>query len=217
MDTGMSDAGACAAFGDDLAQLALGTLSGRERANVIDHVQGCVECAAELEGLSIAADALLLLAPEATPPNGFDQRVLSAMAQGRERHRPLSRRIMAVAAIALVALGVGIGSVVTRPAGHDPTFVSAALTSSSGAKGDVIMSWGAQSWMFMTVDDLDVAGSITCTVTLKNGALSTVGQFTIHQGYGAWAVWLKVPASDVRSVAVKDHAGVTIASAAIAV
>ncbi|HWD24722.1 MAG TPA: zf-HC2 domain-containing protein, partial [Acidimicrobiales bacterium] len=85
----MADAGSCNPFRDDLAEFALGTLSGRQRAGVIDHLERCVECSAELEGLSIAADSLLLIAPEATPPAGFDQRVLSGMTGGRDRHGPL--------------------------------------------------------------------------------------------------------------------------------
>src|ERR1700678_3816278 len=115
MGNDMSDANACNQFADDLAQLALGALSGRERADVIDHLESCPECAAELEGLSVAADTLLLLAPQATPPAGFANRVAAAMTQGRERHRPLSRRLVALAAAALIALGVGIGAIVTRP------------------------------------------------------------------------------------------------------
>src|ERR1700735_5173676 len=115
MGTDMSSSGACEAFADDLAQLALGTLSGRERADVIDHLEGCAECSAELETLSVAADTLLLLAPEATPPIGFDSRVVAAMSERRERRRPIPQRILAVAAVALIALGVGIGALLARP------------------------------------------------------------------------------------------------------
>jgi hypothetical protein len=203
----------CETFRDDLALLALGTLSGRDRADVIDHVEGCPECAAELEGLSVAADALLLLAPEATPPLGFDQRTVVAMDQGRNRRWSQPRRIAAVAAlVAAVGLGVGLGTLVSRPSGNTG-LASAALTSPSGAHGSVVMSWGSSPWMLMTLDDVAATGRITCTITLDNGTREDVGHFRVDGGYGAWAVRLPAPSADVASVEVEDSAGVVLASA----
>lgn len=217
MGTYLNDPDTCVPFRDDLAEFALGTLSGRARADVIDHLERCAECAAELESLSAAADALLLVAPEATPPAGFDEHALVGMTGRRDRHRSSSARVLALAAGVLIALGVGIGAIVTRQAGHDPSFTSAALVSSTGTKGQVFLSWGRDAWMFMTLDNVNAAGPIACTVTLRNGARETVGHFVVRSGYGAWAVALKVPASALRSVAVVDQAGVTIASASISI
>jgi hypothetical protein len=215
MGTNMSDTNPCDAISNDLAQLALGTLSGRERADVLDHLERCPECAADLESLSVAADALLLLAPEATPPVGFDRRVVASMTQGRERRHSISQRIVALAAVALVALGIGVGALVTRSPGHDPSFASALLSSPSGAKGDVMLSRGPGTWMFVTLDDVKASGPITCAVTLRSGKRETVGHFPISSGYGAWAVWLPMPATEVKSVTVMDTAGVTLAEAPI--
>jgi hypothetical protein len=204
----------CETFRDDLALLALGTLSGRERADVIDHVERCPECAAELEGLSVAADALLLLAPEETPPLGFDQRTVMAMDQGRHRRWSAPSRIAAIAAmVATLGLGVGLGTLVSRPSGNTSGFVSAALTSPSGANGSVVMSWGSSPWMLMTLNDVPATGRITCTITLENGTREDVGHFRVSGGYGAWAVRLPAPSSDVKSVEVEDTAGVVLASA----
>jgi hypothetical protein len=69
--------------------------------------------------------------------------------------------------------------------------------------------------MFMTLDDVPAHGTVVCTVTLVNGKRVTVGHFGIRSGYGAWAVWLRTPAENVRSVAVLDQSGVTLASATI--
>ncbi len=55
----------CSAARDDLAALAIGTLTGRERAELLDHLERCARCAAELEELSAAADALVTLIPAA--------------------------------------------------------------------------------------------------------------------------------------------------------
>ena len=39
----------CEEYGDELAELALGVLTGRERARVLSHVESCPRCAEELE------------------------------------------------------------------------------------------------------------------------------------------------------------------------
>ena len=42
----------CEEYGDELAELALGVLTGRDRARVLSHVDSCPRCAEELEILS---------------------------------------------------------------------------------------------------------------------------------------------------------------------
>jgi len=61
---------------DELAELALGLLCGTGRAALLEHVRSCRSCWAELRDLETAAEALLLCAPEADPPIGFEQCVL---------------------------------------------------------------------------------------------------------------------------------------------
>ena len=48
----------CDEYSDNLAELALGILTGRERAATLAHVDSCPRCADELEQLSHAADAV---------------------------------------------------------------------------------------------------------------------------------------------------------------
>ena len=61
---------------DDLIEFALGTLSGRRRAAVLDHLETCAHCNAEVESLADVTDKLLWLAPEAEPSLGFETRVI---------------------------------------------------------------------------------------------------------------------------------------------
>jgi hypothetical protein len=103
---------------------------------------------------------------------------------------------------------------VARPTSPEGV-TEATLTSTVGAHGTVELSWGADAWMFMTLSDITASGPVTCTVTLDNGHRETVGHFRVHAGYGAWAVWLRAPVSAIRSVAVLDRAGVTLASATV--
>jgi hypothetical protein len=57
------------------AEIALGILSGAERADALGHMEHCVSCRVLVEGLAQTGDALLLLAPEAEPPMGFESEV----------------------------------------------------------------------------------------------------------------------------------------------
>ncbi|HKY65932.1 MAG TPA: zf-HC2 domain-containing protein, partial [Acidimicrobiales bacterium] len=55
--------------------IALGLLTGEERADALAHLERCEGCRAEVASLAVAADEVLLAAPEAAPPPGFADRV----------------------------------------------------------------------------------------------------------------------------------------------
>ncbi len=69
----------CPEYAGNLAELALGILTGRDRAATLAHVESCANCAEELEQLARAADAVVLVAPEADPPIGFEVSLFSRM------------------------------------------------------------------------------------------------------------------------------------------
>src|SRR5919198_6387249 len=68
--------------------LALGLLTGRERAACLAHLEGCVACGAEVSALAVAADDVLLAGPRSTPPAGFDRRVLDRLSRAGAFSRP---------------------------------------------------------------------------------------------------------------------------------
>ncbi|MGH9111367.1 MAG: hypothetical protein ACRDZN_03570 [Acidimicrobiales bacterium] len=68
--------------------LALGLLTGEERAAALEHLEGCQACQAEVASLAGVADDVLLTAPEVTPPAGFDGRVLARLATIRSAALP---------------------------------------------------------------------------------------------------------------------------------
>jgi hypothetical protein len=210
----------CAAVRDDLALLAVGTLTGRPRAVLLAHLDDCVRCVAELEELTAAADALVSLIPEATPPEGFAARVAASMhAERSASRRPVTRRVVAVAAVVIaLAVGIGIGAVAasngggTGPPGGVRT---ASLQSASGAHGSVLLTSSDDGWLIMTIDDVSASTTVTCTVTLADGTRRTVGRFALTAGYGSWAAHLPVDVSEIRAVEVLDSTGATVASARI--
>jgi anti-sigma factor RsiW len=86
----MSQRSACAELADTRVELALGLLSGTDRAAAVSHLAGCHRCSEEVDDISRVVDQLALLAPQAEPPAGFETRVLAAVAGGRvgRRARP---------------------------------------------------------------------------------------------------------------------------------
>lgn len=211
----------CAAVHDDLTELALGILTGRERSEVLAHVEGCEPCAAELEELAATADLVLQLAPEAEPPVGFELRLIQRLhAGGTARRRIGPPRAVRSAVAALLALVVGFG---TAWLAHAPTsspsasssagLTSAALTSKGRSLGEVYLSAGKPAWLFMAIDSGADSELVRCEVTLADGKVVTVGWFHLSGGYGAWGAPLPGVSGQVRTARVLTERGTVLASA----
>ncbi len=90
------------------AEVALGIADGEERAWALEHAADCPECRARLERLSALADELLLLAPAAEPPAGFETRVAAGIAAPSRRAAGLRRlAVPLAAAVGAAALAAG--------------------------------------------------------------------------------------------------------------
>jgi hypothetical protein len=86
----------CAQLHDVAAELALGVLTGRERATAIAHLGQCRACREEVRQLMAVGGLLPELLPPAEPPAGFETRVLqllrtSAQPEAQSEPRPLPR------------------------------------------------------------------------------------------------------------------------------
>jgi Putative zinc-finger len=126
----------CGEFQDVAAELALGVLTGRERAQAMAHLEHCEACRANVRQLTLTGEGLLGLLPAMEPPAGFETRVMDriglsapapvparrfawlprvgrrdASQRGSNQPRQLSRtrRTFAVAAIALAVVAGGVG------------------------------------------------------------------------------------------------------------
>lgn len=78
---------ACEVFDLLAVEVSLGTASCAEQAAALAHTRGCPRCRVELDALSGLAQALTALLPDAAPPAGFAQRVVSATAPATGRTR----------------------------------------------------------------------------------------------------------------------------------
>src|ERR1700758_5802410 len=69
----------CAELADVAAELALGVLTGRERAMAVAHLDECDACREDVRHLMATGEQLLELLPPAEPPAGFETRVLERL------------------------------------------------------------------------------------------------------------------------------------------
>src|SRR5215469_2178384 len=72
----------CAELAEVAAELALGVLTGRERAEAVAHLDRCDGCREDVRQLMATGEGLLELLPEREPPVGFEMRVLDRLGFG---------------------------------------------------------------------------------------------------------------------------------------
>ncbi|MFI9566130.1 hypothetical protein [Streptomyces rishiriensis] len=197
---------ACPEMRDIAAEVALGVMPARERAVALAHLQRCPRCRENVRELARTADELLNLIPGREPPPGFETRVLQRIGlRLQRRRRTLRQRLTlgAAAAVAAAALAtggwaIGITSAppqsATSPMRPDRLF-SADLTSHSQDVGRVFAYTGRPSWVYMSVDAddapadgrADLKGKLTCQVERADGSTTTIGTFSLTNGYAHWA------------------------------
>jgi hypothetical protein len=226
----------CDGYSENLAELALGILTGRARAATLAHVDSCAHCAEELEQLSRAADAVVSVAPELEPIVGFEVRVFNRMGLVDDpapvpidlgQRRRGSRRWVAgaprwalasAAAVIALLVGLSIGWSVGSPSGSShpaDAVATVALKDHGHAVGTVATYGGATPWMIVTLDDSSAHGALTCKVITDDGVTHKIGTFSATYGYAAWDAPLKVAPQDVRKAEVVSSNGTVVATASL--
>jgi anti-sigma-K factor RskA len=69
----------CDELADVAAELALGVLTGRERAEALAHLAQCPACRENVRQLAVTGEELLELLPVSEPPPGFETRVMDRL------------------------------------------------------------------------------------------------------------------------------------------
>jgi hypothetical protein len=196
----------CAEVHELAPEMALGSLDGAVRADVLAHMARCAMCCAEVRDLSEVVDGLATLAPAVDPPSGLTDRVLDAIRVespapppvpiGRRRWRT---RDIVVAAIAAAVLGiVGTATVVAVRDAHHASSNQVALNArdltvapmigaSDQSVGDAYISRGASPWVLVNVSyGLHGDGYRLVGVT-ANGAVVDIGPMRTNGDQLAWA------------------------------
>ena len=203
----------CREFSDVAAELALGVLTGRERAQALAHLDHCDACRETVRELTMTGEALVGLLPSAEPPAGFETRVMerigvaapapspvsriahfgrkpaSQPAPGQKGQAGRTRRMLAVAAVALAVVAAGLGwglrGATSAPA-SSPLASATLLSASHHAAGKIFLYQGSPRWLYMSVDMPSGNGTVTCQVENRDGQVSTVGSFQLTAGNGYW-------------------------------
>jgi hypothetical protein len=212
------------------AELALGLLSGPERADALAHLESCPACRTTVEEQADVADRLLLLAPEVDPPAGFETAVLartagadgSAAADAAPPRRWWRSRL-AVAAVLVFIVGAVAGGVVTRNrvgSRLDREYVAAlkeldgralaaaTLEDSDGQRtGQLFLYEGALSWLFVTVDDPGAQGDLAVELRFEAGRTIVVPGLVVRAGRGSLGATVDLRLRDLRGVRIVDGQG----------
>jgi hypothetical protein len=207
----------CAAFDDGVAELALEILEPAERDALLAHAAGCDRCRAELQLMAATADRVLLIAPEAEPPVGFEQRAVATMSAPRRWVRPVL--LAAAAAVVLFAAGLVLGRGLApdhRAGTEAAAFRQATLVDAGGREhGAVSLSTHDGLVLTMSLRSLD-AGLYRCVVLRKDGSATEVAAWPVSEGgTGVWAVAVSGTLADITGVRVTESDGTAVATASL--
>ena len=219
----------CAAFGDAAAELALGILTGPDRAAALKHMERCASCQAEVASLAAAADQLLVLVPERDAPDGFESRMAAAFRQSvpghaarRHRGKAACRRPagwrragIAAAAAAAGALAFGLWQIGAPP--QEPAYrgaeVAALLTPAGARTGEVGVTGAPEPLLVMVLNPGAAPGWYHCYLRTSGGRQVFAGALHVGRDGGLWVVRLPLPLRDLTGARVAGPGGTEIASA----
>ncbi len=200
----------CAELREVSVELALGDLSGSERADAVTHLGSCPMCGQLVGDLTRVAEELLLLAPELEPPPGFESRVLASLIE-EARPRRFRLRSLLAAAAAVVMLAVG-GGLVVQAVDHDDradTVRTALAMSSSGrATCRVVVHGDRPASLVVSIDGPPgTKWEYVVEAQPSKGAAIPVGRFALADGHGLLAANVPLDADELKSVRVFDTEG----------
>jgi hypothetical protein len=191
-------------------ELALGTLTGPERAEAIGHLASCAECQQRAGDLAQVVDSMLVLAPEEEPSDDFEARVLArtigAPSDGGDPARRPSGRRRLVLAGSLAAALVAVVALAAWFVGRDGDPANALRTAVATEEGSravcrAVINEVDPAWLFVSLDEPGEARTgYDVEVRLENGEVARVGRIEVRDGHGALAVTLDLGGSRARSV-----------------
>jgi anti-sigma-K factor RskA len=195
----------CDEFAQVAAELALGVLTGRERAAALAHLDGCESCRELVRELTMTGEELLALLPSREPPAGFETRVLERIGLAAPNrpgpgHRPSVER----------RADRGADGGADRPAAGRPpgrprgkmrrVFAAAAVAVALVVAG--LGGWGLRTATAPSVPSASSATSQLSTAALVTSAHQTVGMVFVYNR-SPWWMYMSVNLGDVGNVTVK--------------
>lgn len=199
-------------------ELALGMLTGTERAAALHHLEHCEGCRGTVASLAVTADLVLLAAPASPPPAGFESRVLARIAHGGEqcgvgarRRRRWIRPVLVAAALLVVLI------VTLLPDGRGPSVSAARMRTTDGTVvGTVHLRADDPASMVVNVTDWEKAGAgrsvppYRIAIERHDGTRQFI-TLASEPDY-SWDVSLPVPVDQILGVALVDRDGRVLCS-----
>jgi hypothetical protein len=211
----------CTEFTGLAPELALGILSGNERAIALGHLGACRACREQLDDLARVADHLLLLSPAKEPPIGFETRVLARLQAEGAVPAPAARRrwappkgLMGLAAAAVIVLGGITGGLIVANQGSTPraTVVSRVVWSGKSTCQMVAfapLEPGGPTVVMIRLNEgsPDNDGPYPVFVEpVKGGEPVQVGTVAVHNGLGMRGFNVPATVGKIKAVVVQDSA-----------
>jgi anti-sigma factor RsiW len=196
----------CADVRDLAPELALGSLDGAVRGEVLVHIAHCPACRAEVRDLADVVDGLAGLGPSVEPPPTLAERVLAAIRSESAGAPPVAVparrrwRTLHLVAAAVIAAAVAVGATVAVAATrHSAPASSVALNARTlqvepmigvddHQLGSAYVSRGADPWVLVNVTyGLDAQGYRLVGVD-GDGQVVDIGPMRwLSSGRWAWA------------------------------
>jgi hypothetical protein len=224
----------CRQCRDLAAELALDVLPALERAQALTHLDRCTTCRDTVSALTLTADRLIELLPEAEPPAGFEQRVLAALTPPSPRARQWRVPVAAIVLVIALAAGGWIlgqvnqdltpaqtkGEAANGIQAGERTVLYAPLTTVEQQTGErqighAYVYPGNPSWIYLSLDTATATNSETihCEVVRRDGSTVPVGTFPLAQGHGEWGGPAPVDRDTLTTARLINGNGHTLATA----
>lgn len=200
------------------ADLALGLLTGEDRAAALAHLADCASCRVEVEQLADVADRLLLLSPQSETPPGFESAVLAAMGQDLATSRRVRRwprlvvPLASAAASALIVLGV-VWSIGSASPGQDLSLAARMVTPSGRDVGEVRLEDGDPPRVLVSVPgwkrwDAQVGQPLDYRLRVELADGTRVEMLDVElSSSGEWGATANFGPSQIRAVSIVDASG----------
>jgi hypothetical protein len=199
-ETGGIDRVDCGQLVDMAAELALGVLTGRERAAALAHLDGCPACSEYVRELTVTGEELLGLLPPREPPAGFESRVLERLGMpvpsGRTQAGGAPARTGGARVLSVRRGGTrGAGPDRARGAGPDRgrrdrrlggarTLTAVAIVAGVLAGG--LGGWGLHAATTSQSAPRYAAGAVLRSATLLTADHAAAGEIFLHDAAPQW-------------------------------
>ena len=168
----------CAEFADAAAELALGVLTGRERARALAHLDRCETCRENVRQLTVTGEELVGLLPAIEPPAGFETRVMERLGLGAPAPVPV-RQLSPVRRFGL-KLADWIGGGTGRSGVRQPRRILAAA-----AMAVAVIAAGLGGWGLHDSTSSPTASALS-SATLLTASHQTAGQIYFYDAGSRW-------------------------------